>query len=85
MLGILGVILGAAAIVLALTRGAAAIPPQMYIPTVGEIGMAESLTKLNSYYDLINELYISGQISQDEYLTLYNTYESRFYELMEGA
>ena len=84
MLGVLGVILGAAAIVLVLTRGAGAAP-ELYIPTVTEISMAESLAKLNSYYDLINELFIAGQISQDEYMTLYGAYETRFYELMEGV
>lgn len=84
MLGILGVILGAAAIVLVLTRQAGAAPLG-YVPTVGEISTAESFATLNAYYDQINELYISGRISQGEYLTLYNAYESRFYELMEGA
>lgn len=83
MLAVLGIILGGAALAIALSRKAETAPPyETYIPTAEEIGMSPSIAKLNAYYDIINELYISGEINYDDYLSLYGVYEQRFYELI---
>jgi len=83
MLALLGIILGGAALVIALSRtGEAAPPPEIYIPSADEIGMSQSIAELNAYYDLINELYLSGEIDYNAYMELYSAYDTRFYELI---
>ena len=81
-LATLGIVVGAVALVVALTKKAEAAPGA-YIPTEDDIYAAQSLTELDSYYELLNELYISGQIDGDRYANFYGAYEARFYELME--
>jgi len=78
-------LLGITGTVLALTRRSEAAPPEPYIPTTADILSSDSVTKLNAYYTLIGELYITGQISYDGYMLLYNAYVDRFYELTEGV
>jgi len=80
MLGLIALLLSSAAMVVAVTKTAAAAPE--YIPTVGQIAAADSLAKLNTYYDLIGELYIRGKIPQTKYSELYAAYEARYYELV---
>ena len=81
---LLGILLGATGVGLALTRKAEALPPEVYVPTTNEILSSDSIAKLNAYYDLIGELYISGRISYDEYALLYTAYETRYYDLVEA-
>lgn len=65
-----------------LTREAKAAPPEVIIPTIDDIMGAESIAELNAWYNLIGELYIIGKISSEEYMTLYEAYRARFYELV---
>jgi len=67
-----------------LTRPASAAPGEgsvLYVPSVSDIGAAESLPELDAYMNLIGELYITGQISLAEYDILYAAYVARFEEL----
>jgi len=83
MIGLLGLITGGLALFLTLSKKAEAAPPESYIPTAEEIDTSQSLEQLDAYYELINELYIAGQIGQVTYSNLYSAYETRFYELVE--
>ena len=86
MLAILGIILGGAALAIALTRSGETAPlPETYIPSADEIGMSRSIAELNTYYDLLNELYLSGEIDQFTYTELYSAYEEKYYELIGGS
>jgi len=51
-----------------------------YIPTTEDISQSESTAELDAYYELINELYLTEQINEDEYTVLYSAYESTYLE-----
>ena len=73
---------------IALGRKAEAAPPvplEPYIPNVAEIMASGNMAELNSYYDLINELFITGQIDHSQYATLYDAYVERFNKLIGSS
>lgn len=77
--------LAAIAGMLILTRKAKAAPPEIpaaKAPTIEDIMGAESVAKLNAYYNLIGELLIIGKISSTKYFELYYAYHDRWYELI---
>ena len=44
------------------------LPPAAEIPTADDILGAQSIAELSAWYNLIGELYITGKISQEEYM-----------------
>ena len=79
-----GLAIGAGVLALLWWSGqrAEAAPPVVFIPTVGEISGSENMTELDTFYELINELKVSGQITEGQYYTLYDAYLSRANELI---
>lgn len=76
--------LGAGALaLLALVNPAKGAPPEegVFIPSVSNILACENLVELEVYYDLINELYVTGEIDEAEYTNLYDAYVQRWSEL----
>jgi len=59
--------------------------PSADIPTTDIINGADNLVELDAYYDLINELYIIGKLSYEDYEVLYSAYKRRFDEVLEGG
>ena len=53
------------------------------IPTVDDILASQTMGKLEIYYTLIGQLYITGQIDRGTYEALYQAYVTRFYQLIE--
>lgn len=53
--------------------------------TVDEIMLAESVSELNAWYNLINSLLLTEGISEGEYVELYNAYYTRYNELTGGT
>ena len=78
----LGLGAGALALVL-LARKAGAIPRE--IPTVDDIMGAKDLEELDNYYYLIAGLFTIGKIDGETYMTLYNAYRERWYQLIGGS
>lgn len=76
------IVLGAAVSVIAISRKASAAQNE-YIPSVEEVMAAGSLVELQTYYDIMNELYVGKIITPEEYSILYNAYRTRFYQLSE--
>lgn len=72
-----------------LTREAKAAPPPLpptaEIPTVDDIMGAQSIAELNAWYNYIAELYIIGKINTEDYMTLYEAYREKWYELAGEA
>lgn len=81
MWGLIALGFSITALVITLSGKAGAAPPEQYIPTREQILASESGAKLQAYYELLGELYISQVIDRDTYLSLYNAYETRWYQL----
>lgn len=85
---IIGLGVGVVTLVLVTRKAEAApppLPPVAEIPTADDIMGAQSIAELNAWYNLIGELYITGKISHEEYMALYNAYYERWYELIGGS
>lgn len=80
---LLGIGIGITTLILATMERAKAAPPPEEIPTPGDIMMSESIAELNAWYNLINELYITEQITYEYYSELYDAYYIRWYQLQE--
>lgn len=87
---IIGLAIGGLALILGARKAGAAppevpeveIPPtEVAFPKVDNIMAAKSIAELDTFYRLIGEQFITGQISYVEYMALYRAYETRFYEL----
>ena len=71
---------------LLLTRKAEAAPvPTPVVPTEADILASKNLAELDAYYEYIGELYITKEIDQPTYITLYNAYVLRFNQLIGGS
>jgi len=84
---IFGIGAGAVALVL-LVRKAKATPPEIpaaEAPTVDDIRGAKDFVELDNYYYLIAGLFTIGKIDKDAYMTLYEAYRERWYELAGGS
>jgi len=81
---ILGLGAGALALVL-LARRAKAVPPVVEVPTVDDIMGAKDFAELDNYYYLIAGLFTIGKIDRDTYMTLYEAYRERWYQLIGGS
>ncbi len=79
--------LAVAGTVLFATRAKAApgVPAIFFIPTPEKIMTAATLAELDAYYEYIGELLITGQIGNETYDALYQTYVTRFNQLVGGA
>lgn len=84
MLGLIALGVSITALLVALGEEAEAAPPEEYIPTPEQILASNSWAELQAYYALIGELYVSQVIDRDTYISLYNAYETRWRQLMEG-
>ena len=51
------------------------------IPTADDILASQTMGKLEIYYTLIGQLYVTGQIDRGTYEALYHAYVTRFYQL----
>jgi len=60
-------------------------PPPAPVLTAVDIRAATTLTMLDSYYELANELFIRKGIPSEEYSILYDAYSTRFNELIAGG
>lgn len=78
---VIGLGVGIAGIALFATKAKAAEPPQVVIPTPGDIMAAKSVGELGVYYIYIGELLITGKIDTETYEKLYDAYVARYYEL----
>jgi len=78
------IVIGAVVGLVIYTSKGQASPEPYYIeiPTVGNIMQSQSVAELNAYYRLVSELYITNKLTQEEYLTLYDAYYERWYELI---
>jgi len=86
---IVGLGVGTLALIM-LTRRAKAVPPEeappeIHIPTVEDILAAEDFSQLDYYYNLTAGLYTIGKIDAETYMTLYEAYRQRWYELIGGS
>lgn len=75
------VIGGAVTGAILLSRRAEAAPLEEFIPVTSDIMGSESVAELNAYYNYIGELRLKELITHEEYMTLYNAYYDRWYEL----
>jgi len=77
--------LGAGTLALLLNRKAEAGPPEVppvdVEELVAEIKQARNLSELTNYYYLIGNRFLNMEYSYTEYMTLYQAYEERWYEL----
>ncbi len=84
----IAVVLGLAAvggtIFLATRTKATPEAPKPFL-TVSQVLAASSTAILDSYYNYMNELYMSGKIDKASYDALYQSYVTRFYQLVGGA
>lgn len=62
---------------------AEASPPELWLPDIHDIATAENLTELDTYYEVVNELYVRGDIDESTYNSYYEIYQSRYNELLE--
>jgi len=53
-----------------------------YIPNRDDIALSQTPTELDVYYDLMGELYESGQITEETYGELYGAYQTRYNDLI---
>ncbi len=67
------------------TQAKAAPKVSIFIPTPERIMAAATLAELDAYYEYIGELLITGQIGKETYDALYQTYVTRFNQLIGGA
>lgn len=80
---IVGLGLGVLALVM-LSRTAEASPPaEVFIPDIHDVATAENMVELDTYYELINELHVRGEMDDSTYEMFYNTYLARYEELLE--
>lgn len=89
--GIFSVVLGlglVTGIVILVTKKEKAAPPPEIptakIPTTQDILASKNFIELDTFYNLINGLFTIGKISRDTYMSLYDAYEARFYQLLGG-
>lgn len=75
------ILLGIGGALFFLARPAAGSSQSYYVPTENDILGAGSWEELDTYFELINELKVSGVIDTAEYNTLYSAYEARYNEL----
>lgn len=52
------------------------------IPTVDDILSSQTVGELEIYYMYIGQLYFTGQVDRETYEALYQSYVTRFYELI---
>jgi len=54
------------------------------IPDPEDILAASNMAQLDCYYDAINEAYLNGKLTEEEYDIRYQAYVERFYILLGG-
>ena len=81
---VLGLGAVAGTIFLATRTKAAPEAPKPFL-TVSQVLAASSMAILDSYYNYMNELYLTGKIDKVSYDALYQGYVTRFYQLAGGA